>query len=378
MNKIIIIITSLFVVSTLKAQNVPYEKLDSISKEISKLQLEANGLIYDQNNYHYEISFPEENFRVTYYNKLASRAVYKKENGKELLYLTENIDLSKAIGLTSEINKDNLIVDKIFFPIGFLKTQIFENGKLINTINENSLPFFYKKTKNFERQFYLLFDICSTISIEKGLFTKSKLNEQKADFKLLHPDQFIKYYPNSLLSMEAEEIIENNSNKELNEYNRVYSFMDRLCQLYKFKRGLTEKEFINYNPEASKIIKPSKRTPYNGGHTLMYWRSNDRLGINTIDFTDGIVSRYEEMLVEEKGDKKSKSYFTELLNDVKTNIPASYFRHYINEDNDYQTLEIYDPKLKFEIKIDFFTSAKNTKYENSHIDINFQTNKLKT
>ncbi len=377
MKKLIIIITILFAVAALRAQSVPYEKLDSISNEISKLQLEANGLIYDQNNSHYEISFPKENFRVTYYNKLASRAVYKKENGKELLYLTENIDLSNAIGLTSEINKDNLIVDKIFFPIGFLKTQIFENGKLINTINENSLPFFYKKTKNFERQFYLLFDICSTISIEKGLFTKSKLNEQKADFKLLPPDKFIKYYPNSLLSMEAEEIIENKTNNELNEYNRVQSLMDSLCQLYKFKRGLTENEFISYNTEASKIIRPSKRTQYNDGHTLMYWRQNKRLGINIIDFTDGIVSRYEEMLVEEKGDKKSKSYFTELLNDVKTNIPADYFRHYINEDNTYQSLEIYDPKLKFEIKIYFFTSAKNTKYENSHIDITFQTNKLK-
>ena len=109
----------------------------------------------------------------------------------------------------------------------------------------------------------------------------------------------------------------------------------------------------------------------------MYLRLNNRLGINTIDFTDGIVSRYIERVVEEKGHKKSQSYFTELLNKVKKDIPDSYFQLIVLADRDYQSLMIYDPKLKFEIEIIFSTSAKNTKYEDSFIEINFFANKLK-
>jgi hypothetical protein len=90
-----------------------------------------------------------------------------------------------------------------------------------------------------------------------------------------------------------------------------------------------------------------------------------------------IVSRYEEMVVEEKGDKKSQSYFSELFNEVKKDIPASYFRHYTNEDQTYQSLRIYDPKLKFEIEIRIITISKNTKYENSDVRITFFANKHK-
>lgn len=381
MKKLTIIITLLFTVSTLKAQSVPYERLEIFSKNISKKQFEANGKTYNDGKTNYEISFPEENFTIYFNSQLATNVVYKKSNNKELMYLTENISLGRVVGFTSGIIDNNIVVWKIDFGKFNLTTQIFDNGKLINTTISNELILYEYKNADKEKtesSFLVYFShICNTMKKSIGMITDLALKSEDKDWldESITMDNFVKTHPNSVRSMQLKHLIENKKRKELNEYNRVHSFMDSLCQLYKFKLGLSEKEFINYNPESSKIIKSSKR--YDNGNSLMYWRQYDRLGINTIDFTDGIVSRYIERVVEEKGYKKSQSYFTELLNKVKKDIPDSYFRHIILADRDYQSLMIYDPKLKFEIEIIFSISAKNTKYEDSYIDIKYFANKPK-
>lgn len=381
MKKLTIIITLLFTVSTLKAQSVPYERLEIFSKNISKKQFEANGKTYNDGKTDYEISFPEENFTIYFNSQLATNVVYKKSNNKELMYLTENISLGRVVGFTSGIIDNNIVVWKIDFGKFNLTTQIFDNGKLINTTISNELILYEYKNADKEKtesSFLVYFShICNTMKKSVGMITDLALKAEEKDWldESITMDNFVKTHPNSVRSMQLKHLIENKKRKELNEYNRVHSFMDSLCQLYKFKLGLSEKEFINYNPESSKIIKSSKR--YDNGNSLMYWRQYDRLGINTIDFTDGIVSRYIERVVEEKGYKKSQSYFTELLNKVKKDIPDSYFRHIILADRDYQSLMIYDPKLKFEIEIIFSISAKNTKYEDSYIDIKYFANKPK-
>jgi hypothetical protein len=381
MKKLFIIITSLFTIITLKAQDVPYEKLEKFSKEISKLQFDANGKTYNDGKTDYEISFPEENFRIFFNNQLATNVVYKKSNNKELMYLTENISLGRVVGFTLVIRDNNIIVWKIDFGKFNVTTQIFDNGKLTGTTLSNELilyEYINSNSKASVPSFFNSFpELCNTMKKSIGMITDEAIETENKDWedKYLTSADFVKKYPNSLRTMQVKLTIENNKKNELIEYNRVHSFMDSLCQLYKFKLGLTEKEFINYNPESSKIIKSSKR--YDNGNSLMYWRQYDRLGINTIDFTNGIVSRYIERVVEEKGHKKSQSYFTELLNKVKKDIHDSYFRHIILADRDYQSLMIYDPKLKFEIEIIFYISAKNTKYEDSYIDINFFANKPK-
>jgi hypothetical protein len=383
MKNIKIIIIFLLISLSVQAQNVPYEKLENFSQEISKLQFEANGKKYKDGNTDYEISFPEENFTILFNSQLATNVVYKKSNNKELMYLTENISLGRVVGFTSVIRDNNIIVWKIDFGKFNVTTQIFDNGKLINTTFSNELilyEYMNSNSKASDPSFFNSFpELCNTMKKSIGMITDEAIETENKDWKdkNITKADFVKKHPNSLRTMQVKLTIENKEKAELIEYNRVYSFMDSLCQLYKFKRGLTEKEFINYNPAASKIIKPRKSYEYNGG-TLMYWRQNSRLGINIIDFTDGIVSRYKERLVEEKGFKKSQSYFTELLNKVKKDIPDSYFQQINLADRDYQTLTIYDPKLKFEIEIIFFISAKNTKHEDSYIDIKFQTNKLKT
>ncbi|CAN1548377.1 hypothetical protein MCEGE10_02062 [Flavobacteriaceae bacterium] len=384
MKKLIIIITFLFAIAALKAQSVPYERLEKFSKEISKIQFDANGKTYNDGKTDYEISFPEESFTIFFNSQLATNVVYKKSNNKELMYLTENISLGGVVGFTSVIRDNNIIVWKIDFGKFNVTTQIFDNGKLTGTTSSNELilyEYINSNSKASDPSFFNSFpELCNTMKKSIGMITDDAIETENKDWKdkNITKADFVKKYPNSLRTMQVKLTIENKKKKELNEYNKVQSFMDSLCQLYKFKRGLSENEFINYNPEASKIIRPSKRTPYNGGHTLMYWRQNSRLGINIIDFTDGIVSRYEEMVVEEKGHEKSQSYFTVLLNKVKKYIPDSYFEHYINKENTFQTLSIYDPKLKFEIEIKFYTESPNTKYEDSDVSITFQTNKLKT
>ena len=141
MKKLSIIITLLYTVSTLKAQNVPYEKLEKFSKEISKIQFDANGKTYNDVKTDYEISFPEENFRIFFNSQLATNVVYKKSNNKELMYLTENISLGRVVGFTSVIRDNNIIVWKIDFgkylqqKFEMLKIDCF-NAKIITPRNK--------------------------------------------------------------------------------------------------------------------------------------------------------------------------------------------------------------------------------------------------
>ena len=100
MKRILLLFVVLQSAASIHASNIPYEKLDSISALVSKLQLRANGLTYNNGYADYELSFAEGNFKILFSTQLAYKSAYKKWNGKEVLFFTENIDLSKATGIT--------------------------------------------------------------------------------------------------------------------------------------------------------------------------------------------------------------------------------------------------------------------------------------
>ncbi len=151
------------------------------------------------------------------------------------------------------------------------------------------------------------------------------------------------------------------------KYKSASIYIDSICQVFKFKHGLTEKEFINYNPDAENIIKPIRSTRF-AENTVMYWRQNDKMGINNITFTNSIITRFEIMVIE---DKKGKSdcnlYFSNFFTDIKKNISKEYYEYYINDDKDYQTIEISDPKKNLKIEIIYITYGTG----NSNISFNF-------
>ena len=143
MNKILI--TILVLISFLaKAQKLPYEKLDSISSEISKSQLKVNNLTCNDGKEDYILSFPENNFQILYSTGKAQRAVYKKKGETEYLYLTENIDLAKIDSFYHVRYPGAIGVFRMSFPNG-IQTQIYIDGKYTETKTENYLNFYYEQ-----------------------------------------------------------------------------------------------------------------------------------------------------------------------------------------------------------------------------------------
>jgi hypothetical protein len=211
--KRIILLTFILKTSLAIAQTIPYEKLDSISSEISKLQLKANDLTYkDAKGNEYEISFSDKNFEVLFHNQLAYKSVYKKWDGKEILALTENIDLSKVTAITKHTSFTDVILVKLYFPTGYLKTQLFENGTLTNTITEEYLEFF---TTNKSRDLLGegLLDLVVLFKITKGLTTAEKIEEENEYYKSHSEEEFLDKYPLSLKAKQSKLIIKEKEEK---------------------------------------------------------------------------------------------------------------------------------------------------------------------
>lgn len=146
MNKTILTTIVILASFVINAQNIPYEKLDSISAIISKSQLKADGLTYNDGNEDYILSFPKKNFQILYSTGKAQRAVYKKKGDTEYLYLTENIDLTKAFDIYQALYPGLAGVFRLTFPEG-VKTQVYTNGIYTNTITEYYLEFFYDRNE---------------------------------------------------------------------------------------------------------------------------------------------------------------------------------------------------------------------------------------
>ncbi|MEO8254788.1 MAG: hypothetical protein ABI554_10435 [Flavobacterium sp.] len=126
------------------AQKISYEKLESISSSISKLQLGVNDLVYNDGKDDYVLSFPENNFQILYSTGKAQRTVYKKKGDIEYLYLTENIDLTKADVFYKIQYPGAIGAYRMNFPNG-VQTQIYSNGKYTETKSEKYLEFYYNK-----------------------------------------------------------------------------------------------------------------------------------------------------------------------------------------------------------------------------------------
>jgi hypothetical protein len=243
MKKIIILLTfMLHTIISLQAQTVSYEKLDSITSEISKMQSEVNGKTYNNGGYEFELSFPEENFKVFYHNQIASNAIYKKQNGKELLYLTENIDFSKATGYVFGITNNDIQFLRVYFPAAYLKTQLYENGVLVNTISEESLEFFMINKNVDKTIFDYLLDLITSLQIAKGLTTEAEISNQKKDYDstlyISDAQKFILKYPSSIHNLHLKTSI-----KQLEEAEKKGEEVFIKFEYFKYyKRGISLKD----------------------------------------------------------------------------------------------------------------------------------------
>ncbi len=185
----------------IKAQNISYEKLDSISVDISRYQLKSENLIYNTNENEYELGFPENNFQIFYSTNTATRVVNKKNGDKEFVFITENIDLSKVDEIYQAQSYGKLGIVRMNFPKG-IDTQIYTNGVYTNTIKEYSLEFFYNRNEEGSRN-KLLTQLDKTFSI-LNLGNKISKDEFLAEEKI----KFDKPEETSTKELTIDEIVE--------------------------------------------------------------------------------------------------------------------------------------------------------------------------
>ncbi len=212
MKKIILLLLISF---TAHAQ-MPFEKLDSLSTVISQWQKMTEKLSYkDLDGKLYELSFPEENFQVWSYDRLASIAVYKKQGEREFLSLTENVDLTKATGVSIAQDYFGVTFIRLDFPEGHLKTQIIEDDKPLKNENSTYLQFFCRygaldtdKKFYFDKMFDLVYAFCNALKAEKGLTDVQTISDELHDWSKLSNEAFIARHPNSLMVAQAKANIE--------------------------------------------------------------------------------------------------------------------------------------------------------------------------
>lgn len=204
------------------AAQLPSKKFDSLSRKVSSIQLATAGKLFANDKGSYKLSFSDENFVVFFASKLATKAAYRFSKGVDLLYLTENIDLSKCIKVSgAKINTGDIEAVTLTFPKGSLKTKVLDaDGNVKSTILEDKLYFYYDNSPDarsgvrYEEQnpyvlMSALIELCYMSKVEKKLMTEKQLDalvaswiscmEAKDDL-MLECEQFLLKYPSSLYS----------------------------------------------------------------------------------------------------------------------------------------------------------------------------------
>ena len=141
-----LLLCSLSVFAT--AQTIPYETLDSFSREISRLQATANEMTCTEDSTDVLLSFGENNFQVLSSDRLATNAVYKKSGGKEVLSITGNIDLSKIVSCRFIHTGGDVAVLRLVFGYDTLITTHFEDGIEKGKLVTNHVDLYVRLGKN--------------------------------------------------------------------------------------------------------------------------------------------------------------------------------------------------------------------------------------
>lgn len=260
MKKILILTAVFFNVLISFAQEISFEKLEDLSRKISKSQLEVDGKTYNNDNQDIQISFPEENFTVAFHSQLATNVIYRKSNDVELLYLTENISLARVTGITTEIINNNIILYTLHFGKFTVTTKVFKDGELVDTTYKNNL-ILYSKYNGDETNYVLykaILEINSLLQISLGLTTKEKLDIENKDWLNLTKEDFVKKYPNAVRTMAVK-------NEMTKKKGQTTLFMDDIAKSFNIKIGMTEEEFSKKNSEIAKELFKKKNVYVSDG-----------------------------------------------------------------------------------------------------------------
>lgn len=338
MKHFLLIISFFAVILPVKAQNVPYESLDAYSKVISSYQMEANNLSFTYHGTKWEFSFPESSFNLAFHNQLGTEALYKNMDGRDLLYLTENIDLSKVKGITWENLSEELILIKLHLKSGdSVKTNIYENGKVINTHATAFVNFFCKDNQSRSGFVSKLYDACLAFQKAKGLITAEEIAAQKKDWGT-GPAAFIKKHPNSIYNMEAEQIVQTREKeKEVKTQVamvRTAVLIDSISDLLGIRIGMSQASFTQKKPEVAALFFTRENALISdGGNTKIYYdmsrkKKNKILSpVKYIEFKNDKLTEFAYSYSYASAAERLRAY--ELcLQLFKNNVPPAYINIY--------------------------------------------------
>ncbi|TWV92568.1 hypothetical protein [Chitinophaga pinensis] len=136
---------------SIQAQKLAYERVDHYSKVLSSYQMDGNNISYTIRGSKYEFSYPETSFKIAFYNQLATHAVYARYGGKEVLFLTDSINMAKVKGVTRHEMSDEVIIVRIHLKTGAPSIiRDIEDGKVVSSIKKNTSIFTLKTAPRWE------------------------------------------------------------------------------------------------------------------------------------------------------------------------------------------------------------------------------------
>ncbi|WP_034258657.1 hypothetical protein [Altibacter lentus] len=244
-------------VLTACAQAVDYEKLDSITANISQMQRSATNFGFVENDKIYSLGFPDDNFHLYVHNLLATHAVYKTNNGKALLYLSEKIDITKANHIVYGNLTPELLYTRLYFPDDHIKTKVYENGEIVDFLHPKYIEF-YKSVENNISAVSNITALYGLLQKASGKITEEILVQERKDWDQLTMTAYQEKYPNWIQIIEgkpqkvkAETVVSNPANDE--------NFMD-FMYFKNYRLGLTEDEVKKTYPAFKRVYKTKNET----------------------------------------------------------------------------------------------------------------------
>jgi hypothetical protein len=377
MRKLLVLFAIALAYFVAAGQSIPFERLDSFSTYISQLQKQTEGKSYKVfNGDDYELSFPEENFKVWSYNKLATLAVYKKSGGKEVLWLTENIDFKKATGITIEDYKGTACI-RVSFQKDHLTMQLIENGKVTATEKEYYLEFFCKYGALdadgklvMDKMFFTLAELASQLKIEKGLMKEEAWKKELADWPKMSSKDFVVKHPVSLLSAQAKLLVNEERMKEEVTLKKNQKYVLEFVAKYNYRPGISLSEFAALDPKNKDIVDRKVKVDINERHKF-YTRSNMHFfTVETGPFhlisDESNTVRYLKYIVAKGNASKKALKLYEIVQELKRNVDEKYIEigYSAESPKDLSFVEVKVPGLGLNIKA----------YNSNTVDIVFEYN----
>lgn len=347
-------------------QPVRYEALDSLSAIISKLAVEVDGRGYvdSKTGEITNLSFPKENFVAFYYNKLATKVIYKLGERKETSVLVQGVDLTNMIGITQEEVNHDLIVVKLYYKGNeAAKAKAIAQGDLLAE-DKDYLEFYGPNKPNDHRLFNSLSYLCGILQLDNGSLTRQNFIQDNADWKKLTMAAYLQKHPASLRAMQARFSTKNIAAKQAAQVKlykqlevKKVALIDSLCKFYKFKPSLSKTEFSAYNEEAAQFIKAARAKVGESGTTYVRKKIKkiSPLGTTVVKFnTKDILVLYNVTLA--AGSASAMPYFSAMAAVIKQQFPADYIKA-TEDEYHIHTLKLTSPHSKVIITMTGYTDT---------------------